>query len=335
MRSKILPFGEPIYFEGKYKEDKVYGLYIQMITCSFKIKKNKIPIIQLKNDINFMPNQYLESSDNEIICLVLTSIDLKLFFEQYDVYELKYICGWKFKGIRGIFDNYIDKWITRKNEATISGNKGQRTLAKLMLNSLYGKFATSLDIQSKIPYLGEDNIIHYRLSEKEQKEGLYLPIACFITSYAREKTIRTSQAIMDYSLEKYGKDFYIYSDTDSIHTMLPIDELKQFCEIDDVKLGAWKHEGFATKAKFVRQKCYIEEINGEMKITCSGMPKRCYSQVEWENFKIGLKVDGKLTFKHVIGGVKLIETDFTIKEEKVINNIQNFKDNKNKRRNKN
>lgn len=29
---------------------------------------------------------------------------------------------------------------------------------------------------------------------------------------------------------------YVYSDTDSIHTMLSIEELKQFCDIDDVKL---------------------------------------------------------------------------------------------------
>lgn len=40
-------------------------------------------------------------------------------------------------GIKGIFKDYIDKWIARKNEATLSGNGGQRQLAKLMLNSLY------------------------------------------------------------------------------------------------------------------------------------------------------------------------------------------------------
>ena len=138
MYEKSLPFGEPIYFEGKYKDDKVYNLYIQMITCSFKIKKNKIPTIQIKNNKSFFrQNEYLESSNNEIVCLVLTNIDLQLFFEQYDVYELKYIAGWKFKSKKGIFTEYIDKWITRKNEATITGNKGQRTLSKLMLNSLY------------------------------------------------------------------------------------------------------------------------------------------------------------------------------------------------------
>lgn len=173
--------------------------------------------------------------------------------------------------------------------------------------------------------MGEDEIIHYRMGEAEQKEGLYLPVGAFITAYAREKTIRTSQAIKDYSIKKYGIDKYIYSDTDSIHCLLTIEELKQFCEIDDVELGKWAHEGTFTKARFVRQKCYIEEIENEMHITCAGMPKSCYSQVEWENFKTGFTCGGKLTFKHVKGGVKLVETEFTIKEEKTIKNIENFK----------
>lgn len=325
MYEKSLPFGEPIFFDGQYKEDKVYNLYVQMITCSFEIKEGKIPTIQIKNSMSFMPNEYLESSNNEIVCLVLTNIDLKLFFEQYNVYDLEFVCGWKFKSVKGIFSEYIDKWITRKIEATKSGNKGQRTLAKLMLNSLYGKFATSLDVQSKIPFLTEDDVVHYELSEEEQKDGLYLPIASFITAYAREKTIRTSQAIKTYSLEKYGKDMYIYSDTDSIHTMLPIEELKAFCDIDDVRLGAWKNEGFAKRAKFIRQKCYLEEIDGNIEITCAGMPKTCYEFVTWDNFKTGFTCGGKLTFKHIKGGVKLVETDFTIKDEKFTSFVDNPK----------
>lgn len=248
MYDKKLPFGEPIYFEGIYKEDKVYNLYIQMITCSFEIKKNKIPTIQIKNNRSyFLANEYLESSNNEIVCLVLTNVDLNLFLEQYNVYDLEYVCGWKFKSKQGIFKEYIDKWISRKNEATISGNKGQRTRAKLMLNSLYGKFATSLDVQSKMPFLGEDEVVHYSLTEKEQKEGIYIPMGCFITAYAREKTIRTSQAIKDYSIQKYGKDMYIYSDTDSIHTLLSIEELKQFCDIDDIRLRSLE-----TRRKFYK-----------------------------------------------------------------------------------
>lgn len=309
-----MPIGEPVLFQGEYKEDKVYPLYIQMLSCCFKLRPGKIPTIQIKGS-HFIENEYLESSNDEIITLVLSNIDLKLFLEQYEVSELSYECGWKFKSMNGIFTDYIDKWIKVKNEATISGNKGMRALAKVMLNSLYGKFATSLDVQSKYPYL-EDGIVKYYLGEKDTKKGLYLPVGIFITSYARNKTIRTSQAIKDYSIKKYGKDMYIYSDTDSIHTLLPIDELKQFCEIDDVELGKWKHESTFSKARFVRQKCYLEMIDNEVKITCAGMPKSCYKYVEWEKFKQGFTCGGKLTFKHVIGGVKLVETDFTIKYDK-------------------
>ena len=316
MFSKKLPVGEPIFFEGKYKDDKVYDLYIQKITCSFELKKNKIPTIQIKNSKSFMANEYLISSENEIICLTLTNVDLKLFLEQYNVYDLEYICGWKFKSMNGIFTDYINKWIKVKNEATINKNKGKRTLAKLMLNALYGKFATSLDCQSKIPYLDEINeIVHYSLSEKDRKKGLYIPIGCFITAYAREKTITTSQAIMDYSIKKYGKNLYVYSDTDSIKTLLPIEELKQFCEIDDIKLGAWKFEGIAQKARFVRQKCYLEIIDNEYQVTCAGMPKKCLfkknnklyfknedgkdEEFKIKKFKIGFTCGGKLTFSHV------------------------------------
>lgn len=324
MYNQPMPIGEPVLFKGKYQEDRVYPLYIQMISCVFELKDGKIPTIQIKNNKYFMENEYLTSSDGEIITLVLSNIDLKLFLEHYNVYELTYECGWKFKGMNGIFTEYIDKWIKVKIKATKEGNKGMRSLAKIMLNSLYGKFAQSLDIQSKYPYM-EDGIVKYYLSEKQQRDGLYLPIGIFITSYAREKTIRTSQAIKDYSMKKYGVDLYCYSDTDSVHTLLPIEELKQFCEIDDVALGKWKHEANFKKARFVRQKCYLEEINGEINITCAGMPKECYKYVEWKKFKQGFTCGGKLTFKHVIGGVKLVETDFTIKyDKKLVKNIKNY-----------
>lgn len=99
--------------------------------------------------------------------------------------------------------------------------------------------------------------------------------------------------------------------------MLPIEELKKFCDIDDVKLGAWKNEGFATRAKFIRQKCYVEEIDGKMEITCSGMPKTCYDYVTWDDFKVGFNCGGKLKPFHVKGGVKLKEIEFTIREQKI------------------
>ena len=325
MRNELMPIGPAIPFDGKYEYDPEYPLYIQIFTCAFEVKKDKIPTIQIKGDY-FIENEYLKTTDSDLVTLALSNIDLKLFLEQYDVYDMEYKRGYKFKGMHGLFDNYIDKWTERKIKATKEGNKGQRALAKLMLNSLYGKFATSKTIQCKIPYLDNDGIIKYNLGEEEEVDGLYLPIGIFITAYARNKTIRTSQAIKTYSIEKYGKDMYCYSDTDSVHTLLSIEELTKFCEIDDVKLGAWKHESHFTKARFIRQKCYLELIDGEVKITCAGMPPSCYKYVEWEKFKTGFSCPGKLIFKRVKGGVKLIETEFTIKKNtNLIKNIKKFK----------
>lgn len=212
MRYELLPFGKPVYFEGKYKENKLYPLYIQTIYCSFKIKPNKIPTIQIKEkNLFFASNEYIEDSDDRRFMLTLTNVDLELFFEHYEVKDLEYLDGFMFRGIYGLFDNYIDYWTEKKIEAGKQGNKGKRQIAKLQLNSLYGKFAKSTRIKSKYPYIGEDGLIRYTMSKTEEKDGIYIPVAAFITAYARKKTISTSQAIKDYSLRTYGKDLYVYS----------------------------------------------------------------------------------------------------------------------------
>ena len=108
MKNAYLPFGKPIYFSGKYEESYLYPLYIQRIACSFELKEGKIPTIQLKNNPSYNPTEYLTSSNGEIIDLTLTNVDLKLFFEHYNVDNLYYDGGWKFKQVRGLFNNYID-----------------------------------------------------------------------------------------------------------------------------------------------------------------------------------------------------------------------------------
>ena len=100
------------------------------------------------------------------------------------------------------------------------------------------------------------------------------------------------------------------------------DEINEICEIDEIKIGAWDLETKFKRGKFIRQKCYILELKDKpieknIKITCAGMPKNCYGMVTFDNFEEGLEVDGKLTYKHVVGGVKLVETTFKIKHKKM------------------
>lgn len=296
-----LPYGEGIFFEGKYKPDKLYNLYVQMFTCQFELKENYIPTIQLKNNLSFIPTTYLSSSEDEEVTMCLTSVDLELFFEHYHVYNITWHSGWKFKSTTGLFKDYIDKWNAVKMESTLNGNKAMRTLAKLMLNALYGKFALNPNVQSKIPYY-DNGIIKYTLGEKETRNPIYIPVGTFITAWARHKTITSAQKVYDR---------FLYADTDSLHLIGT--EIPKGLEVDPVKLGAWKHESTFTRARFVRQKTYIEEIDGELNITCAGMPSRCYKHVTWDNFIAGSSFEGKLQFTHVQGGIVLKDIDFTIK----------------------
>ena len=212
LHDELLPFGEPVYFSGKYEKNELYPLYIQTLNCRFKIKKNKIPTIQIKEkNFFFASNEYIEDSGDEDFILTLTNVDLELFLDHYDVFDLKYIDGFMFRGVKGLFTEYIDYWTEKKIEAGKSGNKGLRAICKMQLNSLYGKFAKSTEVSSKYPYMGDDGIVHYTISETVEKEGIYIPTACWCTSYARKKTISTSQAIKDYSINHYGKDLYYYS----------------------------------------------------------------------------------------------------------------------------
>lgn len=139
MYDQPLPYDEPVYFTGEYQEDKNYPLYICQIEVMFKLKPNALPMIQVKNNYRFNGREYLSEVTDAPVTLYLTSVDLALFKDMYDILYIDYIDGYKFKEIRGIFKPYIDHWNKVKMDNTgEGGNKALRTIAKLMLNSLYG-----------------------------------------------------------------------------------------------------------------------------------------------------------------------------------------------------
>jgi hypothetical protein len=336
-----LPYGQPCYFEGKYEHDVVFPLFVQSFSCVFELKEGKIPCIQMKNHLSFIPNEYVTSSQGMKVQLWLTKPDFELFMEQYNVYSPTYHGGWKFKQSQGYFDEYINYWTERKIQASKEGNASIRQISKLMLNSLYGRFGLSPKAAQKKPVFDKDGIMHFVNLPIEERESMYIPIASFITAYGRNRTIRTSQIIKDYTMNKYGEDLYFYSDTDSIHAHLTdedLEELKDIIKIDDYALGCWAKEGEFDRGLYLRQKCYIEEIEGKCHVTVAGLPKYLAPIISFDNFKKGFstanmsrddmikmakkngatdeeieKLHHKLVYKYVKGGVILKETDFTIK----------------------
>lgn len=325
MKNEKLPIGEPVWFEGEYKKDLLYPLYVQTLSCSFKIKKDMIPTIQIKGNLSFIPNEYLEDSHGDIVTLTLTNVDLDLFFKHYEVFDLTFFGGYKFKGVKGIFNKYIDFWSAEKIKAKKEGNGARYLVSKLMMNSLYGKYGANPNVRTKRPYLSDDEVLKFEYNPREIGKTIYIPVATFITSYARRKTIETSQAIRDYTMMKYNKDYYIYSDTDSIHMLyMKGEELSKFVDVDDYRLGAWKIESEFIKGKYLRQKCYIEQSpDGVVHSTIAGLPKKLSKIINFDNFKIGFttkdyeneveKIGHKLRYKYTRGGVVLVDTDFKIK----------------------
>lgn len=324
MRYCKLPYGEPKRFEGKYQKDKIYDLYIQYIRCQFTLKPDHVPTIQIKKSFRFAEHEYVTDSLDEEVILCLTNIDLEIFLKHYDVFNLEYLFGYKFRSSDTLFAEFVDHWMQVKTDAEKEENMGMRTLAKLIMNSLYGKWAVSPDVASSIPYYDdEENVVRYQCGPLEEREPLYIPAASFITAYARQTTIHAVQA---------NYDRFCYCDTDSIH-ILGMEEPAEI-EVDKVKLGAWKHEMVFLQAKYLRSKCYME-IGYEpdkpdvvfKKVTVAGMSDKIHKYVTLENFELGKKFSSEEEGDHVIrirpedsnlrpmrvnGGIVLVRKDFTL-----------------------
>ena len=149
----------------------------------------------------------------------------------------------------------------------------------------------------------EDGVVRYVDMEPQTRKPVYLPVGVFVTSYARYKTITSAQSVYDR---------FLYADTDSLHLLGT--EIPEGLDVDPVRLGAWKHESTFTRAKFLRAKCYTEEIDERLSTHVAGMPANVHSQVTLDNFELGAIYHGKLYQKRVPGGIVLVPGDMQIRE---------------------
>lgn len=303
------PIGLPKFWTGNFIPEEALKenmYYFVRIKTRFYIKDNYLPFIQVKGDLKYKGTESLETSDvynhenddyfpyyidkngniqQAKVELTLTMTDYQLIKEHYELVDFEIIDGCYFYSMVGIFDEYINKYAKIKKES-----KGAlRELAKLFLNNLYGKMASSTDSSFKIAYVKDDKSIGFmQVVENEKKPG-YIAIGSAITSYSRNFTIRAAQKNY-YGAEKRG---FIYADTDSIHCDLLPQEIKGI-EVDDKEFCCWKLESCWDKAIFTRQKTYIEHVTHENcvpveklldkegnprkpynNIKCAGMPKKC------------------------------------------------------------
>lgn len=295
-----LPYGLPFWFNTftELAEHPQYDLYIVNIMVDFTLKEGHLPTLQIKGNARFVSTEYVTTSNNEIVELTMTSVDFELFKQHYNTHYLVVNGGWAFKSRTGLFTKYIDHYMEIKKNA----QGGIRLLAKLFLNNLYGKFGLNPNGDIKVPYLDDAGVVKYETMSAEERETIFVPLASFVTAYARRFTITSAQKVYDR---------FIYADTDSLHLIGK--ELPDGLEIDDVELGMWKIEESFVYARYLRPKTYYEKLDdGTLKVTCAGMPENVKKLVNEANFKVGAIFDGKLQHKVVKGGAILQDTTFKI-----------------------
>lgn len=356
------PVGLPTFWSGDFipeaaKQETKY--YFIRVKTRFYLKEGMLPFIQIKDSFIYKGTEALESSDyvdrktgehyiryygldgvwHDTRCiLTLTCTDFELLQKHYTLIDFEILGGCYFNTRIGLFDEYINKW----RDIKVKAAGAQRTIAKLFLNNLYGKFGSNDNSSFKYAYIRPDKAVGFETFEEHNKQVGYIPIGSAVTSYARRFTITAAQA------NYHGKDKpgFIYADTDSIHCDLDPKDLKGILT-DDVAFNRWKLEASWDVGYFVRQKTYIEHITGEnlqpiknpfYNIKCAGLPDRCKKVVqraleksdnledldpkqykivqrgmELEDFKTGFKVWGKLIPKRIEGGIILIDTTFELR----------------------
>ena len=259
MKTRLLPYGHGSYSPKSYidkcKEDKEYSakypLYIQELTIyKLDLKKNKMHFLQIKNSTDFKGTDILKNNINKkgervTLKVRLCNPMLDKLFECYDV-----VCDYNghmaFQGANNLFENYINFW----GEVKQNNKDGKRAIAKLRQNGLYGKFGMSKsshlthfeNVDSKFTIVN-DNV-------EVTGDGVYLPMATFITSYAKA-----------YLLENINNNFkyFMYCDTDSIHLACPPNKVKGL-KVDKKIYGAWDNEASFIEYKYIGAKRYAENI---------------------------------------------------------------------------
>ena len=370
----IYPMGLPTFWKGNYipdiAQDGKHFFFIR-INTRFYLKPGYLPFIQAKHNPMYIGTESLETSDiydartnkyykfykwnDEVkpttMTMVLTMIDYQLIKEHYDLVDCEILDGCYFFARSGLFDDYMEKYKQQKMNST----GARRELAKLFLNNLYGKMASSTNSSFKVAYIKPDKSIGFFPVEEYKKQPGYIAVGSAITSYARNFTIRAAQKNY-HGVDKPG---FIYADTDSIHCDLRPEDIVGI-KVDDKDFCCWKLESCWDYAIFTRQKTYIEHVTHQnlkpvqsyYDVKCAGMPDKCkelfvksfeaskekiqewkeemidgterykYSKEDIEflsqrrtidDFKLGLKIPGKLVPKRIPGGVLLVETTYEMR----------------------
>ncbi len=301
MEQEKLPFGEVSYEDLPSHTYKVYAVEIKKATAKmFPF----IPSYEIDIQQN-LSEKYEKVLEDKFI--YLNNYELEYFEKMYEGEWTKtFIMNYKEK--YDMFSKYITYWkeIKENNGGAI------RQLAKLMLNSLYGKFGQK-PIYSQVKYKGNE----YIKQQNDERQNLsYLPLTEAIASKAR---------IVLYKAIEDNWENFIYCDTDSMHLTKEATNI----EIDDNEFGKWKLEGISQEAIYKQPKHYMLIENGIQTIKGSGLDVKNLNKTQQLSKEEYMKDEfivenGKIVSSIVNGGVIIYTQNYTYKRSKLCKNTTNI-----------
>lgn len=328
MANKIMPIGKPIAFEGNIRniEPDAYGYFYCEIICSDNLNH---PIIQRR----------IKTKDGLRTVAGTGTWSGWIHSSEMDN-ALKY--GYKFKIIKGyqfesgeVFKEFVETLYALRMEYPKS--HPMNYIAKLLMNSLYGKFGMRMETTDveifnisdpvalecynetfelwaesirELINIGDyrilirNSLFAYKFDEKEEMyHGLdvNIAIASAITSEAR--------IYMSYFKNNPYFKLY-YSDTDSIVIDKPLPDT-----LIGKKLGQLKLEHIVNKAVFLAPKVYgIVDQDGNTTIKIKGVTNEGMKSITMNSLERLLIQNGELELKQFKWFKKVIDGNITIKE---------------------
>lgn len=298
MSSAAMPYGEAMHTTAaalgfrradmwsKWRKDSSIRYFVECTRCIATVKPGRIPSIGVI--VGFGLRDYPEQIN--IACTVFADVRFEQLMKDYDIEYIELGKVVYFNSRLDLFFDYLQSIVAEKNAASIEGNIMRKYMAKVKMNSLYGKFGQKPI--SRGAYFEWDEECGLVSTGYDSDAGLkYIPIAATITAEARRLIV--SQA------NKFGSNAVTYIDTDSIHVIddnhrvkvwrrRPLPEkndkalktaqmndvltqpeliklMNEFMDgrpgeiwCDEFDLGAFKIEGQFACAKWLRAKTYFE-----------------------------------------------------------------------------
>lgn len=271
MRDNLMPVGAPVWYDGEYRYDADYPLHIDVVAFDAKLKTGKTATLTNILPVWGYEGERLDSTLG-VITMPVTDVDWETLTENYDVHVWEHIGGWKFRKSHGLYYTYVDKWFRVKQTAT--GER--RQMAKLLLNSLVGKFGASLYRPMLHPKPSVDGGVDFTVDKPESTNSLaWLPTAAYVNAYGRQILSRAMNA---------NADRVLYADTDGM--ILAGLDAPAGIETDDRKLGAWKNDHTYTRLRILGNRKYCGvETSGDTVMRLSGVHRA--APIPYEEFLPG------------------------------------------------